>query len=710
MRRPRLLLLDEATSALDSASEQVVQQALDVARQGRTTLVVAHRLSTIRAADTIAVVRLGKVVELGRHDELLSLGGLYSEMVRRQESTGTAQIADGNNEEIDCEVSSADKTPDKPPQVPGRGADDTEDAFVCSAPNARSDSEALRSAMENAGKRSTLLRLLSASRPEMCWIAGGILCAGLYGTEYPLFSFLFGQATAELQGADGRSAVSSALGALAGGICAVGFGAGLCVFGQNACFSVVGERLTSRLRNQAFGKLLRRRVGYFDGDGGGASTLCARLATEAAEVRGAAAERLGLLAQNVITAALGALLALSVAWKLGLVVLACVPLMTLGAVIENRLYRGGFESLGDDEADELLGQVLQQIRTVTAFTLEVPMLSEYGRRLKRVTARGIRLAHVSGAAYGFSQGIQYAIYGIGFWYGGELVLQGEWDKPAADLSGDCAPLLATGEYADLPSCAAALNLSNGFGRFMEAFWSVLLACWGVGEALSFAPDASKAVAASSRIFEMIEAGQNEIEVEDDFQCSSSQAKLVMMVCEGGKERRPSQMLGEIELRDVWFRYPSRPETAVLQDFSLRIPAGKTTALVGESGCGKSTVVQLLLRFYDVEAGAVLLDGADVRELGVSWLRRQIGLVSQEPVPIYFCFWSNLVIYWEMKDSCPLITTSSQVLFGMSIRDNIAYGRLWESVTQEEVEEAARAANADGFVRSLAQVCMARCFP
>jgi ATP-binding cassette subfamily B (MDR/TAP) protein 1 len=90
-------------------------------------------------------------------------------------------------------------------------------------------------------------------------------------------------------------------------------------------------------------------------------------------------------------------------------------------------------------------------------------------------------------------------------------------------------------------------------------------------------------------------------------------------------------MGEVEFTDVWFRYPSRPETPILQGFSLRVPAGQTVALVGESGCGKSTVMQLLLRFYDAESGTVTLDGADVRGVGVSWLRRQMGLVAQEPV-------------------------------------------------------------------------------
>ena len=193
---------------------------------------------------------------------------------------------------------------------------------------------------------ASLRRLLAASRPEAGWALAGVLFAAAYGAQYPLFSLLFGRATAALQGAAGRGEVGSAVGALAAGICGVGVGAGLCVFGQYVCFSMVGERLTARLRRLAFAQLLRRRAGYFDLPGHGAPALCARLATEAAEVRGAAAERLGLLAQNGVTAVLGAGIALAASWRMGLVVLACVPLMTAGALIENRLYRGGFEALG----------------------------------------------------------------------------------------------------------------------------------------------------------------------------------------------------------------------------------------------------------------------------------------------------------------------------------------------------------------------------
>mgnify|MGYP000923280117 CR=1 FL=1 len=129
--------------------------------------------------------------------------------------------------------------------------------------------------------------------------------------------------------------------------------------------------------------------------------------------------------------------------------------------------------------------------------------------------------------------------------------------------------------------------------------------------------------------------------------------------------------GEVEFRNVDFCYPSRPESPVLVDFSLRVPAGHTVALVGPSGSGKSTAITLLERFYDPSAGEVALDGVDIRRLRLKWLRAQMGLVSQEPA-----------------------------LFAMSLRENILFGE--EDATEEEVVAAAMAANAHSFISQLPQ--------
>jgi ATP-binding cassette subfamily B (MDR/TAP) protein 1 len=127
--------------------------------------------------------------------------------------------------------------------------------------------------------------------------------------------------------------------------------------------------------------------------------------------------------------------------------------------------------------------------------------------------------------------------------------------------------------------------------------------------------------------------------------------------------------GEVEFRNVDFCYPSRPKSPVLVNFSLHVPAGRSVALVGASGSGKSTVIALLERFYDPSAGEVTFDGVDIRRLRLKWLRAQMGLVSQEPA-----------------------------LFAMSIRENIRFGK--EDAPEEEITAAAKAANAHSFISQL----------
>jgi len=142
--------------------------------------------------------------------------------------------------------------------------------------------------------------------------------------------------------------------------------------------------------------------------------------------------------------------------------------------------------------------------------------------------------------------------------------------------------------------------------------------------------------------------------------------------------KSSKVIGEITFENVDFNYPSRPDVQVVKDFSLTFPAGKTTALVGASGSGKSTIISLVERFYDPLAGSVRLDGLDIRDLNLKWLRSQIGLVSQEPV-----------------------------LFSTTIRKNVEHGLVGtphQNASPEEklrlVREACIKANADGFISKL----------
>ena len=137
-------------------------------------------------------------------------------------------------------------------------------------------------------------------------------------------------------------------------------------------------------------------------------------------------------------------------------------------------------------------------------------------------------------------------------------------------------------------------------------------------------------------------------------------------------------VGEVSIENVSFSYPSRPTIPILRDLSITFPAGKTAALVGASGSGKSTIISLVERFYDPLSGSVKLDGVDIKALNLKWLRGQIGLVSQEPV-----------------------------LFATTIKGNVAHGLIgteWENAPEDEqfalIKEACIKANADGFITKL----------
>ena len=137
---------------------------------------------------------------------------------------------------------------------------------------------------------------------------------------------------------------------------------------------------------------------------------------------------------------------------------------------------------------------------------------------------------------------------------------------------------------------------------------------------------------------------------------------------------PSSLRSDINLSDIEFTYPARPDMKILKGVSLNIQQGQSIAFVGSSGCGKSTITQLLERFYDPDKGQIRLDGRDLRDYNLHWLRSQIGIVSQEPI-----------------------------LFDLSIAENIAYGDTSRVVPMEEIIEASKKANIYDFISKLPKV-------
>lgn len=167
----------------------------------------------------------------------------------------------------------------------------------------------------------------------------------------------------------------------------------------------------------------------------------------------------------------------------------------------------------------------------------------------------------------------------------------------------------------------------------------------MGNAAGFGPDMGKAVAAATRVFGIIEFP----------------SKIDALAIDEDKEYvriLPENVTGKLEFKDVWFRYPTRREDFVLKGLNLTINPNEVIALVGESGCGKSTIVNLLMRFYDVDSGQILLDGVDIKKINLHDLRKAISLVMQEPIIFNYTILENILYGKSEADNTEVLEAAT----------------------------------------------------
>ncbi|KAF0711105.1 Aste57867_5382 [Aphanomyces stellatus] len=606
LKNPAVLLLDEATSALDTESEHIVQTSLDqlVAARRRTTIIIAHRLSTIRNADRIVVLSQGRVVEDGTHESLMQMdGGQYKALVQAQHRTK----AQGKDDEADYQLGvAAQYVSETPATVEQTKRLNDEQSHVCS------DDESVTSAVP-----VPISRVWRLSSPEWPQLVCGGLAALVHGSLHPMWGVILTKCTLVFYqvnlGSDGMRHE-----ALKWTFAFVGVGVAilLALTVQNHQFAIVSERLTTRIRSLCFSAMLRQDMAWFDHPSHASGALTTRLATDSAAIRAMTAGVLNAVLINVATLGVALSIALYYSWRLSLVFLAAMPLMAAAQVLQMEMEQsqtGKSVNDGDVQAGALLSQAIHAIRTVASFNLEAATISSYFAHLGASAATDRRVGFRGGLAYAVAQSsVLFALAGV-FYYGGWLVQRGQ------------------------------LNFESMF----MVINSLLFCTFGIGLSTQALGDVGKAKKSIARVFAIIDR-------DPPIDCASSEGITLESVS------------GAIELKHVVFSYPSRPESAVYTDYSLKIEPGQTVALVGGSGSGKSTAINLIERFYDPAAGAVFLDGHDLKTLNVQSVREHISIVGQEPV-----------------------------LFRGTIRDNIATGK--PDATLDDVVDAAKKANAHDFI-------------
>ncbi|KAM0903400.1 hypothetical protein ACQ4PT_018635 [Festuca glaucescens] len=384
-------------------------------------------------------------------------------------------------------------------------------------------------------------------------------------------------------------------------------------------FGLAGGKLVERIRSLSFERVVHQEISWFDNPSNASGTIGARLSVDASNIRRLVGDSLALIIRSTVTVLAGFIIAMVSNWSLALIATVILPSGGLQGYLQIKFLEG-FSSDAKvmyEEATQVANDAVSGIRTVASFCAEHKVMKAYYKKCEAPVRQGIRQGIVSGLGFGVSFFVLYCTYALCFYVGAKFVLDGK----------------AT------------------FTEVFRVFFALLMATIGVSQTSALGSDSAKAKESASSIFALIDR-KSRID-------SSSDDGMVL-----------ADVAGELELYQVCFSYPSRPSVQIFRDLSLRIPPGKTVALVGESGCGKSTVIALLERFYDPDSGMVMLDGVDIKNLKVGWLRQQMGLVSQEPV-----------------------------LFNDTIRANIAYGKQGEA-TEDEIIAVAKAANAHQFISSL----------
>ncbi len=384
-------------------------------------------------------------------------------------------------------------------------------------------------------------------------------------------------------------------------------------FGRIFFFSIVSERSMANIRQMVYSKIISLPVPFFEQNRVGA--LMSSITSDVQSLQDVLSFTLAEFFRSIATVVVGIVIICLISWKLTIFMLATFPVAIVIAMFFGRHIRKLSKKAQDElaQANVVVEETLQSVMVVKAFTNELLEKQRYGNALSRVVTAALKAARFRG---GFVSFIIFALFGgiVGVvWFGATLVQSGE--MPLSEL---------------MTFLFYTMFIGGSIGGLGDIYAQI-----------------QRTLGASERLLEILDE-KSEVEINPQL--------------------APVSIRGNITFENIQFSYPTRSDIKVLKDISIEVAAGRKIALVGYSGAGKSTIVQLLMRYYHPQKGRILVDGQDIQSFEISAYRQNIAVVPQEVI-----------------------------LFGGTIRENIAYGK--PTATEAEIVSAARKANALDFIES-----------
>ncbi|KAL4886137.1 P-loop containing nucleoside triphosphate hydrolase protein [Aspergillus karnatakaensis] len=406
----------------------------------------------------------------------------------------------------------------------------------------------------------------------------------------------------------------------------IGIGRFFLTYGYSTMFTIAAYRITRNIRRDYVKAGLSQEIAYFDAGTGG--SLAMQATSNGKLIQGGVSEKLGLVIQGLSATISAFVLAFVTQWKLTLICCCMAPatliVISVASIVEASIETNVLKIQA--QAGAFAESILSSTRTIQAFGLRSQLIRDFDKFLNASRELGNKKSPLFGCMFSAEYFIMYAGFGLCFWQGIKMIAGNEVDEP---------------------------------GDIFTVLMSVIVASSSLTAIAPYLIDFTRAASAAAELFQLID-----------------RTSLIDPFNESGEQ--PEDVVGNIDFTSVTFSYPSRPGVTVLNKFSLHFPAGKTTALVGASGSGKSTIIGLIERWYNPGSGEVTLDGRSIDSVNLKWLRQQIRLVQQEPI-----------------------------LFAGTVFENIANGLAgtpWENDSPAEkmarVQDAAKVAFAHDFISDL----------
>ena len=601
----KILILDEATAALDTQTERAIQHELKKYKSKGP-----GNRTTIVITHRLSTIEEAENI-LVFQDGMVVEEGTHSALMDAKGSYH--HLVEAQTSENASDVSNQDRTSS---DKEGKGIN----SVLVDKINADVYEKHNKELAQPQGRWFAQMSFIaSLSKQEMPFIFGGLICSIIAGCEEPVAAILFAKCVEILSSglsSPGETRSEVNFWSLMFLVLALVQCFAFCL--QGVAFAYCSERLMRAARYKTLRAIFRQNIAFFDREDNSAGSLISFLSTETTHLAGISGATFGtiLIAFSTLVAAL--IVSCVYGWKLALVCASVVPVIFAGGFFGVRI-SGSHQAKAAHlyrAASSFANDTLSGIRTITALNRQKEVLSTFRRFHHTAQAQSVKLNITTSLFFALSQSMLYCCMALGCWYGGKLITSREYS----------------------------------LFQFTVVYSTVLLSSLSAGIVFSYTPDLGRAFKAVSKLKELLE-------------------RISSIDYTSDNGLRLADPVGNIEFQNVHFSYPSAPEREILSNFSLKIPAKQHLAFVGETGCGKTTIFSLLERFYDADAGQILIDGVPIKNLNIRDYRKLIGLVTQEPV-----------------------------LFNGSIRENIVCG--WDDAPESMVTKVCRDANIHDFIQSL----------